>query len=71
MRNNESPEERRERFKLLSSEERKELIRKKLSMQGLAEGSGVKEKDQSTYNKEEMIDLILISSCFQRKKFNN
>ncbi len=45
------------------------LIRKKLEQQGLTEGSGVKEKDQSAYDKEEIIDLILLTRCFQKNKF--
>ena len=69
MRNNESREERRKRLKNLSSAERKMLIRKKLELQGLTEGSGVRGKDQSSYEKEEMIDLILITRCFQKNKF--
>ena len=69
MNNVESHEERRKRFKNLSSEERKILIRKKLEQQGLTEGSGVREKDQSSYDKEEMIDLILLTRCFQKNKF--
>ena len=40
MNNDESREERKKRFKRLSSEERKNLIRKKLELQGLREGSG-------------------------------
>ena len=63
MKNKESREERKKRFKSLSSAERKMLIRKKLEKQGLTEGSGVKEKDQSSYDKKEMIDLILITKC--------
>ena len=69
MKNSESHEERKERFKSLSSAERKMLIRKKLELQGLTEGSGVREKDQSSYDKEEMIDLILLTRCFQKDKF--
>ena len=69
MSNSESREERKKRFKNLSSAERKMLIRKKLELQGLTEGSGVREKDQSSYDKEEMIDLILITRCFQKNKF--
>ena len=45
------------------------LIRKKMELQGLTEGSGVKGKDQSSYDKEEMIDLILLTRCFQKNKF--
>ena len=69
MKNSESREERKKRFKSLSSAERKILIRKKLEIQGLTEGSGVLEKDQSSYDKEEMMDLILLTSCFQKNKF--
>ena len=61
MSNSESREERKKRFKNLSSAERKMLIRKKLELQGLTEGSGVRGKDQSSYDKEEMIDLIPVS----------
>ena len=69
MNNSESSEERKKRFKSLSSAERKMLIRKKLELQGLIEGSGVREKDQSSYDKEEMLDLILLTRCFQKNKF--
>ena len=69
MNNDESRKEREKRFKTLSSEERKKLIRKKLEQQGLTEGSGVREEDQTYYDKEEMIDLILLTRCFQKNKF--
>ena len=69
MNNSESHEERKKRFKSLSSAERKILIRQKLAQQGLSEGSGVRGKDQSSYDKKEMIDLILLTRCFQKKKF--
>ena len=69
MSNSESHEQRKKRFKSLSSAERKMLIRKKLELQGLTEGSGVREKDQSSYDKEEMMDLILLTRCFQKNKF--
>ena len=69
MEKSESREERRKRFKNLSSEERKILIRKKLEKQGLSEGSGVKEMDQSSYDNEEMIDFILLTKCFHKNKF--
>ena len=67
MNNSESREQRKKRFESLSSEERKMLIRKKLELQGLTEGSGVREKDQSSYDKEEMIDLILLTRCWQKE----
>ena len=69
MNNDESREERKKRFKSLSSAERKILIRKKLELHGLTEGSGVRDKDQSSYDKEEMIDLIILTRCFQKNKF--
>jgi len=47
----------------------KAVIRKKLKLQGLTEGSGVRGKDQSSYDKEEMIDLILLTRCLQKNKF--
>ena len=68
MEKKESPEERKKRFKNLSSQERKKLIRQKLKIQGLTEGSGVKGKDQSSYCKEEMIDLILLTRCLHKNK---
>ena len=68
MKNSKSREERKKSYKSLSSAERKILIRKKLEQQGLTEGSGVREKDQSAYDKEEMIDLILLTRCFQKNK---
>ena len=68
MKNSKSREERKKSYKSLSSAERKILIRKKLKQQGLTEGSGVREKDQSAYDKEEMIDLILLTRCFQKNK---
>ena len=69
MNNNESREERKKRFKNLSSAERKLLIRKKLELQGLSEGSGVREKDQSSYDSEEIIELILLTKCFKKNNF--
>ena len=69
MNNSESREERKKRFKSLSSAERKILIRKKLELQGLTEGSGVKGKDQSSYDKEEIINLILLTRCLQKNNF--
>jgi len=67
--NSESRAERKKRFKSLSSAERKILIIKKLKLQGLTEGSGVREEDQTSYDKDEMIDLILLTRCFQKNKF--
>jgi len=69
MEKSESREERKKRFKNLSSEERKILIRKKLELQGLSEGSGVKEKDQTSYGNKEVIDLILLTKCLRKNNF--
>jgi len=69
MNNSESREERKKRFKRLSRAERIILIRKKLELQGLREGSGLRKKDQSSFDKEEMIDLILLTRCFQKNIF--
>ena len=66
--NSESREERRKRFKALSSEERRILIREKLKLQGLTEGSGVNQKDQSSYDNKEIIDLIVLTKYFQKNK---
>ena len=69
MKKSESREERKKRFKNLSSEERKILIRKKLELQGLSEGSGVREKDQTSYDNKEVIDLILLTKCLRKNYF--
>tara|TARA_Y100001968_G_C19125042_1_gene603831 strand:+ start:505 stop:717 length:213 start_codon:yes stop_codon:yes gene_type:complete len=66
MNNFESSKERKKRLKSLSSEERKLLIRKKLQLQGLAEGSGVREKLQSSYDNKEIIDLILVTRYIKK-----
>tara|TARA_Y100001968_G_scaffold82643_1_gene73674 strand:- start:2717 stop:2911 length:195 start_codon:yes stop_codon:yes gene_type:complete len=63
MNKSENQKGRKDRFKQLTSEERKLLIRNKLKKQGLIEGSGVQKKDQSSYDKQEIIDLIKITSC--------
>ena len=60
----ESNEERKERFKAMSSAERKALIRAKMKAEGLQEGSGVPGKDLSSYDRDEIWDLIQVTSCF-------
>ena len=60
----ESNEERKERFKAMSSTERKALIRAKMKAKGLQEGSGVQGKDLSSYDRDEIWDLIQVTSCF-------
>ncbi len=58
----ESLEERKLRFKAMTSHERQALLRKKMKAAGLEEGSGV--KPLSSYDREEICDLIYITSCF-------
>jgi len=60
----ESRQARKERFKAMSSTERKALIRAKMKAEGLQEGSGVPGKDLSSYDRDEIWDLIQVTSCF-------
>ena len=62
----ETPEERKERFKAMSSAERRVLIRAKMKAEGLEEGSGVKD---ATYDEDEVWELIQITSCFSDVKY--
>ena len=55
---------RKERFKAMSSAERKLLIRAKMEAEGLEEGSGVPGKDLTSYDRDEIWDLIKVTSCF-------
>ena len=55
---------RKERFKAMSSAERKVLIRAKMEAEGLEEGSGVPGKDLSSYDRDEIWDLIQVTRCF-------
>ncbi len=59
----ETPQQRKERFRTMSSDERKELIRAKMKEEGLEEGSGVKD---STYDDDEIRDLLLITRCLNK-----
>ena len=64
-------EDRKERFKAMTSNERKALIRKKMKAQGLEEGSGVPGKGLSSYERDKVWDLIQITNYFpemQRKE---
>ena len=54
-------EERREKYKTMTSQERKELIMQKMKAKGLEVGSGVPNKK---YDSEEVYELIHIASCF-------
>ena len=54
-------EERRKKYKLMSSQERQELILKKMKDKGIEVGSGVPNKK---YDSEEVYELIRIANCF-------
>ena len=54
-------EERRKKYKSMSSQERQELILKKMKAKGIEVGSGVPDK---TYDSEEVYELIHIANCF-------
>ena len=54
-------EERRKKFKTLTSKERQELIQKKMKDKGIEVGSGVPGKK---YDSEEVYELIHIANCF-------
>ena len=59
----ESNKARKERFKAMSSPERKALIRANMKAEGLEEGSGVPGKNLSSYDQDEIWDLIQVTSC--------
>ena len=54
-------EERRQKYKSMSSQERQELILKKMKAKGIEVGSGVPNK---IYDSEELYELIHIANCF-------
>ena len=54
-------EERRKKYKSMTSQERQELILKKMKANGLEVGSGVPNKK---YDSEEVFELIHIANCF-------
>ena len=54
-------EERRKRFKSMTSQQRQELILKKMKDKGIEVGSGVPNKK---YDSEEVYELIHIDNCF-------
>ncbi len=60
----ETSEDRKKRFKAMSSDERKVLIREKMKNEGLLEGSGVSGKDLSSYDRDEIWDLVQVTRCF-------
>ena len=59
-------------FKSLTSEQRQELILKKMKAKGIEVGSGVPDKK---YENEEVYELIHIANCFselrEKRKVNN
>ena len=63
-------EKRIKRYKAMTSNERQELIAKKMKARGIEMGSGVPNK---IYDNKEIYDLILIAKCFSelRKKANS
>ena len=54
-------QERRKKYKSMSSQERQELILKKMKAKGIEVGSGVSNKK---YDSEEIYELIHIANCF-------
>ena len=54
-------EERRKKYKSMSSQERQELILKKMKAKGIVVGSGVPNKN---YDSKEVYELINIANCF-------
>ena len=57
--------ERRKKYKSMSSQERQELILKKMKAKGIEVGSGVPNKK---YDSEEVYELIHIANCFPELK---
>ena len=61
-------EERRKKYKSMSSQERQELILKKMKARGIEVGSGVPNKK---YDSEEVYELIHIANCFPELREND
>jgi len=61
-------EERRKKYKSMSSQERQELILKKMKAKGIDVGSGVPNK---IYDSEEVYELINIANCFPELREKN
>ncbi len=68
MTNQEMLEQRKKRFKAMSSDQRQALLRKKMKAEGLEEGSGV--RPLSFYDRDEIWDLIQITSCLSEMQVN-
>ena len=60
--------ERIERFKSMSSRQRKELILKKMKEKGIEVGSGITNKK---YDSKEVYELIHIANCFPELREKN
>ena len=54
-------EERRKKYKAMTSQERQELILEKMKAKGIGVGSGVPNKK---YDSSEVFELIHIANCF-------
>ena len=65
-------EDRREKYKSMTSQERQELILEKMKAKGIEVGSGVPDK---IYESEEVYELIHITNCIpelrENRKVNN
>ena len=61
-------EERKNRFKSMSSNERKALILKKMKTLGIEVGSGIPNKK---YDSSEVYELIHITGCFPELREKN
>ena len=61
-------EERKKKYKLMTSQERQELILKKMKAKGIAVGSGFPNKK---YDSEEVYDLICIANRFPEFREKN
>ena len=60
-------EERKKKYKSMTSQERQELILKKMKAKGIEIGSGVLDK---RYDSEEVFELIHIANCFPELREN-
>ena len=61
-------EERRKKYKAMTSQERQELILQKMRDKGIEVGSGVPNKK---YDSEEVYELIHIANCFPELREKN
>ena len=61
-------EERRNKYKKMTSKERQELILQKMKEKGIEVGSGVPDKK---YDSEEVYELIHIANCFPELRESN